>query len=81
MRDNQTKVEVAIYSMYTAPINSNGSHFLTAAFLCTEHIRLVKWGGNQTQLEVTMYSKYAAHISSMQWKPLLDGLVLCVPNT
>ena len=35
---------VTMYSKYTAHISSNGSHFLTARVLCTEHIRSANFG-------------------------------------
>ena len=41
-------VRGTMYSKYTAHISSNGSHFLTAGFLCGEHIRSEKMGTSDT---------------------------------
>ena len=65
-RSVRTKLEVTMYSRYTAHLSSTESHFLLARLLtfyvyCTYKVSKSEDYG--TKLEVTMYFRYAAHIT------------------
>ena len=61
----RTKWMVTMYSKYTAHINSNGSHFLTAWFLVYWTYKVCSW-----------YAPGYYRVYKLKWKPLFSGCFL-----